>query len=801
MKLRVLAFVLPTLALFAPLRGAVITWDGSTNGNFSNNTNWVGDSAPAFGDSVIFVSSPNETVTLPGSVTLTDMSFTSATSGGYAFISTGSPTIGLIGNISADVNVDFASAISAINLSTASHTFTVFDGKQLSFNQALNGAGASVIKSGNGTLTLFGTNTYTGTTTVNAGSLYLEGSGAIIDHGSSNFIVSGPSAGVPTVYINNGAKITSYQGRIGINSGTSGDVVVDGAGSKWTINDNLYVGEAGVGLMSITNGGKVSALETSIGNNSITGDGNVSITNGTLENSGNLYVGSEGVGDLFLYNGAHATNVDGHIGNNAGGNGTVTMFGTGATWTNSGNLYVGASGSGTLNLNKGSVTASRLIVGNTNNGNGSIFMNGVNSTVTIANDVRLGYTSASVGSLDIANGATLTSNTGYLGETGTTQGEASIHGANSAWNLSGDLYVGNGATGKLYVYDGGKVTVGGGTGTLHLGHSVGGVGDLYIGDTGSWFAQGGIINAGSVLTGASDTGTIHFGTTATAASPYYFTKDGTAVGANIGIGGATAVTNAAGYNVLQGGHSYSGPTDIYGGTLVAAGTGSSPLGTTGVVTVHNGGTLAVYNSFINNPLVLQSGSRLIGNTGGGSINQATIGDEVTLSPGFDYDDPINGPLGTLKFSDLTLSDGGTLEIKVKEVTGSLTNTSVSVVSPSTLTIDATSGNKFTLKLISLNSSYQPGALAGGVTINVASSLPFLSFQSRAGDLVLGSNLELDTTMFDPGIGSSVDYSVTRSGSLYYLNFTPVPEPSTYALMALGLGGTALATWRRKRRSN
>ena len=47
-----------------------------------------------------------------------------------------------------------------------------------------------------------------------------------------------------------------------------------------------------------------------------------------------------------------------------------------------------------------------------------------------------------------------------------------------------------------------------------------------------------------------------------------------------------------------------------------------------------------------------------------------------------------------------------------------------------------------------------------------------------------------------GIGS---FFVSSAGNSIFLNFTPMPEPSTWAMIAVGLGLTAFAAWRRRGR--
>lgn len=60
-----------------------------------------------------------------------------------------------------------------------------------------------------------------------------------------------------------------------------------------------------------------------------------------------------------------------------------------------------------------------------------------------------------------------------------------------------------------------------------------------------------------------------------------------------------------------------------------------------------------------------------------------------------------------------------------------------------------------------------------------------------------SRFTLDTSDFTNSLGIG-SFFVSQSGNDLLLNFTPVPEPSTYALMFLGLGAVALAVRRRRR---
>jgi hypothetical protein len=58
---------------------------------------------------------------------------------------------------------------------------------------------------------------------------------------------------------------------------------------------------------------------------------------------------------------------------------------------------------------------------------------------------------------------------------------------------------------------------------------------------------------------------------------------------------------------------------------------------------------------------------------------------------------------------------------------------------------------------------------------------------------------IDAGLFSNAPDSSL-FSLAQSGNSLVLNFTPVPEPSTWALMLTGLSVVALRAFRRRRQS-
>jgi hypothetical protein len=99
-----------------------------------------------------------------------------------------------------------------------------------------------------------------------------------------------------------------------------------------------------------------------------------------------------------------------------------------------------------------------------------------------------------------------------------------------------------------------------------------------------------------------------------------------------------------------------------------------------------------------------------------------------------------------------------------------------------------------LQLVSLDGSNVANQMIAGLT--GPTSWTIFQATTITGFVSDGSQFSIDQSQF---LGGGI-FSLTQSGTNLVLNFTPVPEPSTYALMALGLGATGLAAWRKRRRA-
>jgi len=274
------------------------------------------------------------------------------------------------------------------------------------------------------------------------------------------------------------------------------------------------------------------------------------------------------------------------------------------------------------------------------------------------------------------------------------------------------------------------------------------------------------------------------------------TQDGTFTG-NIsgpsnGTTTATLVKNGSNGLVLTGTDNYSGGTIINGGKLVAGSAGA--LGT-GTVTI-NGGSLGIANSaVILNSISFGAGGGTLG--GNGTIgSNITVGSNIKLAPG-------NSP-GTLTFTGaLTWAAGGSYNLEIVSAAGNVPGTSydtIVIASTGSLTITAPTGGKFNLSLLSLSSPSTAGNL-GDFNSNTSYSWQIASSTNAIAGFTPGA-FNLDTTGFtNPLSGGVFNLSLGGPGgnTALFLNFTPVPEPSTWALMIVGAGAVLFPALRRRRR--
>ena len=765
-------------------------WVGNGfDGTIAAPLNWSGGSAPGFtsGTENVTFGDATQTTILLGSVsgTLQNLTFSSSTVP-YLFTGTSLPTFTITGNITTSTAnpypVVFASSI-AVALSSGSHTISVAAGSAVTSLANVSGSGASIAKTGAGTLILSGANTYTGGTIIHNGTLQVNG--GVISHPSSSIVVGQTSGDTGTLAITSGGAVSSNYGSIGSSTGSFGMVTVNGSGSSFNDSGSLDLGYNGSGALFITNGGSVSSFGSSLGHETA-GSGSVSVdgVGSTWSLSDSMVVGDVGIGTLSIANGGSVSSTAGmSLGNVAGSTGTVAVAGHGSALTTANGLNVGPSGSGALFIvNGGSATNNDGYIGMNSDGSGTVTVSGAGSTWTNSSYLVVGnYGTAA---LTVANGGSVSSAVGQIGSGSGGSGTATITGLGSSWttkDAGGSLLVGGVGTGMLTILDGGSVNVDGGLGSVVLGWT--GVGLLNIGaPLGGDAAAGGMVEAASVTT-ANGSGTVQFNTTASSSSPYYFTNDGTSAGRAVVIADATQVINTNGYNVLTAANTYTGGTTITGGTLAAGNNASLGLST---VTLDGGRLNINAGVTLTNPVNFGSNGGTLGGNGafGSSIS---VGSNIIVSPG-------NSP-GTLTFgAGLTFDQAGAYDWQIQSVTGtpgqSTTWDLVSV--DGALNITATPGSPFTIKVLSLDPLGLPGFVS-----DFSSGNSYSWTMASATGGISGfdqSVFAINASGFQNPLGSG-SFFLTSDGTNLMMNFTPVPEPSTYALMAAGL---AMLFWRRRR---
>ena len=175
----------PTLTGTATLRSAgTLTWDGgqananwnSYTGTAANQSNWNLNNIPASGlaDSLVFAGTA-QTSTTNNITGLTAASITFA-SGAGAFTNGGN-SLTLTGGVT-NSSTNLQTISHPLALSATAHVFNAASGN-LTVSAAISGSGASIDKQGSNQLTLSAANSYTGSTTVTAGTLALSGAGTL----------------------------------------------------------------------------------------------------------------------------------------------------------------------------------------------------------------------------------------------------------------------------------------------------------------------------------------------------------------------------------------------------------------------------------------------------------------------------------------------------------------------------------------------------------------------------------------------------------------------------------------------
>ena len=242
----------------------------------------------------------------------------------------------------------------------------------------------------------------------------------------------------------------------------------------------------------------------------------------------------------------------------------------------------------------------------------------------------------------------------------------------------------------------------------------------------------------------------------------------------------------SGTQYLYGANTYAGGTTVTGGTLVAGSPGA--LGT-GPVTVQSGAELAVAsNAALALPVTLNPGGSLGGS--GSFAGSFTFASGSDVLPG----NTIAGEYtGTLAFTgDLTFGAGGAYVFNMGTASGSAGFDYTTLSIDGSLTI---LGGPFTIMVQSINPG---GGNPGMASFNAAQAYSWTLLTAGTG--ITGFNpayFTVDASGFQNPLGGG-SFSVGEIGNTLTLDFTPVPEPSTWMLMLAGVAAAGSAVRRRRR---
>lgn len=313
--------------------------------------------------------------------------------------------------------------------------------------------------------------------------------------------------------IEDGGRVFAYSTTLGFLLDASGKLTVTGADSTLE-SESIEVGSFANGEMTVENGGAVYSLIGYVGYGVdasglaiVTGESSVWIS------EGGMIIGEAGSGELRIEDGGLVSSYYGQIGIWGDSVSKVVVTGENSTWINVTDIEVTRTGSGELIVENGGLVSTRSLLASLSDlkGDGTIQAkgvvldgvdlffdadHGVQQTIAFGNGGQLeldadgtgilgaGY--RGTGTLLIADGLVVTSESGIIGRLEDAVGTALVTGSGSRWQLGWSIAVGDYGTGDLAVEEGAGVSsyVG------YIGQMAGSTGSVLVTGEGSeWTAM------------------------------------------------------------------------------------------------------------------------------------------------------------------------------------------------------------------------------------------------------------------------------------------------------------------------
>jgi autotransporter-associated beta strand protein len=690
-------------------------------------------------------------------------------------------------------NITFTDAIaSSHNLTLTGNTLTLAGGtnrtinvtqsdRNLTIGSILAGT-AGFTKTGQGTLTLTGSNSITGNTVMSAGRLVLD-------------------------YATNDNRKLSNNGTLTIGGGT---IVLKGGSATENVTGITLSGNAGTFFVREgTSSAKINLNTLGAGGFSAVSFSHDSMATTDRTNTGGILGGWYTVGNRFAANATNAA--DGDIVGYTG----ATAF-TGANGSNTGNFDLSGSLTQTSSQNFNTLRivstadnqtlalgANRIFINNSQfggvqpggGGGALMYAGGANGNYTISGSltdgIRWATQNGQAGLINIFSG-TLTVGVGIgsgsasISKTG--EGTLVFSGGNVS---SGDFRIYQGVV-RLRISSFGTIT---NTGFVQNGAALELANNISIAKllniTGTGVANGGALRnfansntySGAITIGTggarinSDTGTLTLtGGVVTAGNNVTFGGAGNNTVSTAAISGTGGlVKDGVGTTTLSATNSYTGATNVNAGALAVAGTGA--INTTSAINVAAGGTLR-YNS----STALTVAPTLAGS---GTSNRAVLGGTgpinatVTLNNLGDVLSPGNSP-GIQTFGATQTWASFSYDWEVNDFTGTTAGTAFDQIGVTGgLTLSGGSGS-YILNVLGLTAGDVAGLTPNFSEIN--RSWTILTTTTGITDFD-SANWTINTAGFSsPDAGT---WALNESSGNLVLSYTAIPEPSITLLGGLG----------------
>lgn len=658
----------------------------------------------------------------------------------------------------------FKGSTKALNLGTGAVTMT--GSRQITVNALTLGVGGvigdggngyGITKTGAGTLSLSGNNTFTGGVTVNQGTLSLSGTNSytgntVVNGGALTLGFNGTLAPVSNI-VNTASTLQAAGGTVTLtgkastlNSQTFNGLTLNAGSTQFTATAGATGGSmtANLGTVTRNTGGTINFTLPTTGAITVSNSNNANGLLGAGMTVGTNDWATVSGGNVVAFTGYTTQSAVGSWAANQNITNTAAFSGTlGSNLTiNSLKINTTAGNAATANLGGNTLTVlDGILITNTVNrvqtiSNGSIQgsaggdltiinnYNGTNGAMTISANV-IDNTSATALTKAGANNLILSGNNTYTGATYVNAGTLSAGSANPAFGNNSAVVLSTGATLAL----------------ANFSQTIGSLGGNTVSSVGAV-----TLGSGTLTTGGNNSSTTFRGVIS-------------------GTGGFTKA--GSGIQTLTGINTYTGATTVSSGTLLVNGS----LAAGSAVSVQANGSLG----------------------GSGTVN-GSITVAGTLTPG-------NSP-GTLSTGAQTWLDGADYNFQLADANGIAGTGYDTIAITGGLDLSNLTAGGFDINLWTLSST-GPDVNGNALNFDSAGNYSWILASTTAG--ITGfdaANFDINTAANNGTSGFSNSFggvfSVSTVGNDLILNYTAVPEPSTYALFGLGLG--TLWVLRRKKKN-